>query len=164
MPLIKRRRLFVDSRVQGAILLRIGLYWFSGLLAICQIVLLLDVMRNPGRPFFDQFRISVLSAQCAPAVIASVLILPLVLYDILNLTNRFTGPIYRLRRAMRELATDEHVAPLRFRDGDFWQEVAQEFNAIAERQDELKRQVVSAVARHDSANKSARLLENTAVD
>ena len=39
----------------------------------------------------------------------------------------------RLRRAMRELARGEDVQPVRFRDGDFWHDFAEEFNAIAAR-------------------------------
>src|ERR1700730_15777979 len=107
MSLIKRKRLFVDASVQGALVLRVVAYWIAGLLAISQLVLCWDGLQNPGRPFFDQFRLSLLLAQYAPALIASSFVLPLVLYDTLVLTNRFVGPIYRLRRSMRALAAGE---------------------------------------------------------
>src|SRR5690242_2919659 len=104
MSFIKRRRLFVDASVQGAVFLRIVLYWFAALAATGQLVLLLDAFREPNRPFLDQSRLGVLSAQYVPTVVASLLVLPFILYDTLVLTNRFAGPIYRLRRALRELA------------------------------------------------------------
>jgi hypothetical protein len=48
-----------------------------------------------------------------------------------QMSNRVAGPIVRLRGAMRQLAEGRPVAPLRFRENDFWREMADEFNAIA---------------------------------
>ena len=56
--------------------------------------------------------------------------LPILLLDVLITSNRFAGPLYRLRRSMRALAAGEHVQPVVFRDGDFWHEIADEFNAV----------------------------------
>jgi hypothetical protein len=148
MSLKKRKKLFIDRPVQGAFFLRIVLCWFSGLLAFGLLVLSLEALQQPGRPFLDQFRLSLLVTQYAPEVIASLFILPLVLYDTLVLTHRFTGPMYRLRCAMRALAAGEKVKPLKFRDRDFWHEAADEFNAIVERQEELKRQLAAEIERH----------------
>jgi hypothetical protein len=57
----------------------------------------------------------------------------LAVYDMLRLSHRFAGPMLRFRRAMRDLGRGEQVEPLRFRDGDFWQEMAAEFNAVLQR-------------------------------
>jgi methyl-accepting chemotaxis protein len=76
--------------------------------------------------------------QFGPALIASFILLPLVIYDIISLSNRFTGPLFRLRRSMRALANGEEVKPIRFRDGDFWQGLAEEFNAVLERMQSIK--------------------------
>jgi len=65
--------------------------------------------------------------------VASFLLLPLVVYDIVQMSNRFCGPLFRLRRELRALARGEHVEPISFREGDFWQEFAQEFNALLAR-------------------------------
>ena len=56
------------------------------------------------------------------------MLLPMVLGRHRALSNRFTGPMLRLRRSMRALARGEHVEPIEFRGGDFWQEFAAEFN------------------------------------
>jgi hypothetical protein len=48
--------------------------------------------------------------------------------DTLRLTNRFVGPIYSLRRALREAAEGNVSRPLQFRDDDFWRDVADDFN------------------------------------
>ena len=34
---------------------------------------------------------------------------------------------------MRELANGEDVKPIRFRSGDFWQDLAKDFNTVARR-------------------------------
>ena len=77
------------------------------------------------------------------ALVASLLLLPIVLIDIVRLSNRFAGPLVRLRRSMRALARGEKVQPIHFRGSDFWQEFADEFNAIAARLQDDRRRTVS---------------------
>ena len=60
------------------------------------------------------------SLRTLPFAIASFVLLPLVIIDIVRLSNRFTGPLLRMRRSMRALAQGEQVEPLKFRDADFW--------------------------------------------
>ena len=56
-----------------------------------------------------------------PALVASLVLLPIVVVDIIRLSNRFSaGPMVRMRRAMQNLAKGERVPPLQFRDNDFW--------------------------------------------
>jgi methyl-accepting chemotaxis protein len=62
-----------------------------------------------------------------------VALLPLLIYDSMNLSNRIVGPICRLRDTIRKISRNEQVAPLDFRARDYWQEVPREFNAMIER-------------------------------
>ena len=82
-----------------------------------------------------------------PAIVVGVLLLPLAVFDVLRLSNRFVGPFFRLRGAMRQLARGERVDPIFFRRGDFWQEFADEFNAVAARLEAAER------ALHDKGHK-----------
>jgi hypothetical protein len=136
----------VDARVQGAFLFRIVLYWFLGLLAITELVMCWNILNGPGGPFLELLRFDVLWADYAPEVVVSLLILAVVLVDTISLTNRMAGPLFRIRRSMAELAAGEKVAPLQFRDKDFWQEVAQEFNAVSAYVEQLKQQLAAASA------------------
>ena len=43
------------------------------------------------------------------------------------------GPLLRVRRSMRALARGEAVEPIEFRGGDYWKEIADEFNAVRAR-------------------------------
>jgi hypothetical protein len=59
--------------------------------------------------------------------------LPIFIVDTIKLSNRFAGPIYRLRLTIRSLAEGETFRPLRFRDFDFWQGLADDFNMMVDR-------------------------------
>lgn len=126
-----RKKYFVDYRVQGTLLLRIVLYWGFCLLTISVMLLCWRILTGPARVFYTHF--DDMWFQFGPALVASVLLLPLVLIDSLRLSNRFAGPAYRLRQSLRSLARGEHVHPIHFRDGDFWREMASDFNRIAAR-------------------------------
>ena len=127
----KRKRLFVDARVQGGLLLRAAAYWLFCLLSIMMIVLCWRILFGPARIFYKHF--DDMWFHFGPALVASLLLLPLVLWDTLRFSNRFVGALFRFRRDMRALARGEHVEPLRFRKGDFWGEMAEEFNAVVAR-------------------------------
>ena len=86
----------------------------------------------------------------APAAAASLLILPLVVMDLLRLSNRFAGPARRLRNALCELGEGKEVRPLLFRDNDFWQETAAEFNRVNDRIKQLSARQAKYLADVDS--------------
>jgi len=126
-----RRRLFVDPQVQGALILRVVLYWVLCLVTITLMLLCWRILTGPARLFYTHF--DDMWFHYGPAMVASCIMLPLLVVDIVRLSNRFVGPLVRLRRAMRALARGEHVEPVSFREGDFWLEFAQEFNALLAR-------------------------------
>jgi len=125
-----RKRLFVDPKVQGALVVRVLLYWIVCLITITLMLLCWSVLRTP-RMFYTH--LDDMWFRYGPALVASFLLLPMVVVDIIRLSNRFAGPLLRLRRSMRALARGEHVKPIHFREGDFWQEFADEFNALLAR-------------------------------
>jgi len=126
-----RKRLFVDPKVQGALVARVVLYWVLCLITITLMLLCWRIMTGSARLFYTHF--GEMWFFYGPAVVASFLLLPLVVIDIIRLSNRFVGPMLRLRRSLRALARGEHVEPLEFRDADFWHEFADEFNAVLRR-------------------------------
>lgn len=123
-----RKRLFVDPRVQGALVLHVVLYWFVWVVTISLMLLCWQIVTGPARMFYTH--LDDMWFHYGPALIASFLLLPMVIVDIVRLSNRFAGPMLRLRRSMRQLVRGEHVEPIQFRDADFWREFADEFNAM----------------------------------
>ena len=132
----KRRQYFVDPKVQGAIVVRCLMYWGACLLTTFVMLFFWSLLNGPAR--FSWMTIDQLWFNYGPAFIASLLMLPLVLWDILKMTNRFAGPVLRLRRELKKLGNGEHVNPLFFREGDYWRDVAADFNRLVVRVKELE--------------------------
>ena len=124
-----RKRLFVDPKVQGALIARVVLYWVLCLIGMTLMLLCWQIATGPRQPFL--LHLADLWSHYGPALIASFVLLPLVIVDIIRFSNRIVGPLFRLRRSMRELARGQYVEQLEFRNDDFWQEVANEFNTIS---------------------------------
>ena len=127
----KRKQIFVDPKVQGALVMRVALYWCFCLGTVTIMLLCWSMLTGPAR--MPWTHLDDMWFHYGPALIASLFLLPIVMIDIVKVSNRFAGPLLRLRRSMRQLAAGEAVSPIKFRDDDFWQEFAEEFNAVAAR-------------------------------
>ena len=99
----------------------------SRLFTISLLLIWWDLFADPPRRFM--MMLSDVCQRFAPAA-ASLIIVPLIVMDLLRLSNRFAGPARRLQSALRDLAEGKEVPPLMFRDNDFWQEMAAEFNHV----------------------------------
>lgn len=128
----KRRKTLVDPEVQGGVLRKITLHWI--LFFICNTIALMIWIRlfeqpdaDWGQTFSDTMR------RFMPFFIITMALIPAFVWDTLKLTNRFAGPILRLRQALSEASQGRAVAPLHFRTNDFWQEIAHNFNAVIAR-------------------------------
>jgi hypothetical protein len=127
-----RRTVFlVDREVQGALMLRTALYWMFCLLSISLMLICWNAYHGPSRRFIDLA--SDLYFRYGPALAASLILLPIVMLDVMRLSNRFVGPVVRLRNGLREVAEGRPAQPLNFRDDDFWRELATDFNRAAAR-------------------------------
>ncbi len=128
---VPRKSLFVDSKIQGALIVRVVMYWVYCLITIALMLLCWRIITGPARLFYTHF--SDMWFFYGPAAIASFLLLPLVIVDVIRLSNRFVGPLLRLRRSMQALARGEEVEPIEFRENDFWRDFADDFNAVRAR-------------------------------
>ena len=126
-----RRYWLVDPKVQGILAARVVVYWLMCLLTVGLMIFCWRSMTDPIDQFYAHFREVWL--YYGPAAIASLLLMPLVAWDVIRVSNRFAGPLVRLRRTMRALTRGERVKPIHFREGDFWQDFAVDFNALVER-------------------------------
>lgn len=127
----RRSFFFVDREVQGALMLRAAIYWLFCLISISLMLICWSAYAGPPRRFIDLA--TDLYFRYGPAMAASLVLLPIVLMDIVRMSNRFVGPVVRLRGALRELADGRPAQPLNFRDDDFWREMATDFNKAAAR-------------------------------
>lgn len=129
---VKRRRQWVDPEVQGGVLWKITLHWM--LLFVCNALALtiwLRLFEQPETPWAESLVDTI--KRFLPFFVVSLALIPAFAWDTLKLTNRFAGPMLRLRGALRDAREGRHVDPLVFRDNDFWKEVADNFNAVMEK-------------------------------
>jgi hypothetical protein len=129
MSITRRQQMWCDREVQGALMTRVVMYWLFCLLTITLMLVCWTVISGPPRRFAPLML--ELYQRYAPALAASLLVLPIVMLDVVRLSNRFVGPIKRLRDGMTVLAEGGEVMPMKFRDRDFWSPLADLFNSIA---------------------------------
>jgi len=139
----RRPNVLIDSEVQGSLMVRAGFYWLFCLLTITLMLVCWNAYTGPSRRFVDLFLD--LYYRYGPALAASLILLPVVMIDVLRTSNRFVGPVVRLRAALKDLADGRPAQPLNFRDNDQWRDLAMEFNRAAARvvRDSVERSVAT---------------------
>ncbi len=126
---VRRSRFLVDPEVQNAFLRRCALQWGVFLLAT---FLLTFMIQYYSAPHNDRFlnHIEAFWNQHGLICIVLISLMPVFVMDLTKMTNRFAGPVVRLRAAIRAVSNGQAVTPIRFRKGDFWQELSSEFNLL----------------------------------
>jgi hypothetical protein len=132
---IRRRKLFVDVKLQGALLAHTTMYWSYCLLSVGVIAVAWIVLAKKPATSADLF--DHLWQNFGPALIGAFLLLPLVLLDCLRLSNRFAGPMVRVQRAMKQLANGEIPSKIKLRDGDYWTDFVTDLNRVIDRNSNL---------------------------
>ncbi|HUG89897.1 MAG TPA: hypothetical protein VML55_03625 [Planctomycetaceae bacterium] len=136
MSFHKRKQQLNDPVTQRTLMWRVLRHWllFGGglflVLLACEMV-----VGGSGRSFGDHVRELWTRHGLVFLFIAAVL--PTIAYDIIKLSSRFTGPVLRLKRELKRLASDEPAQPLAFRANDFWHDLTEDFNGALERIQEL---------------------------
>ena len=130
----RRSRLFIEPRMQGLLVFKILLYWVNGFLTIGLLLAAWSVFTD--MPATSSELITNMWKSVGPALFASIFLMPLIVLDCIRWSNRYAGPMVRLHQSMAKLADGQTVEPLKFRDGDLWSEMANEFNRIAARLEE----------------------------
>jgi hypothetical protein len=134
----KRRKFLIDRPVQLGMVFRMLGQWMAFLMAVvCALPLFRAIVLGDIATPLNE-RLHTAGVDSAIVLVVFLLLLPYFVYDSFKMTNRFAGPMYRLHQTIKSLAAGESATPLKFRDGDYWQEVAQDFNAMVERLGEEK--------------------------
>lgn len=121
-------RLYVDKKVQGALARRVIFHFIMFIAVGAMVGLFLQFLSDPFKPI--DTHIAMFWSQSGPYVIAMLCMLPVFIKDTVALTHRMAGPIVRLRGHIRAIADGDEVGPLKFRDGDFFNDVPGLFNEM----------------------------------
>ena len=128
----KRKVVLVERQVQGSLGWRIAAHWFLFLALSVSVTTCLQVMGDIESGSLWSRLTHALRTQIGPITVLMAL-LPWFIHDSLKLSNRFTGPMVRLRKSIIELTQQDSTAPVSFRAGDFWQDISADFNNLRAR-------------------------------
>lgn len=133
----RRGRMLVDFEVQTSLLRKIATHWALLLLAntiglFCWTALMNAPVESWSELTLGFFRTYV------PVVIISLALLPVFLLDAAKLSNRFAGPMVRIRRALSAVLAGDKVEPVKFRENDFWRSLAEDFNQALKQRDHMQ--------------------------
>ena len=123
-----RQRVWVDKRVQGVLIGRIVLYWAAAMLYVGLGTVCFQYYQHPDWSLVQHAQELFLLVW--PWLPSAVLCLPLVVFDIIRVSNLFVGPIYRLRSHLSELHLNPDCPPLKFRDDDYWHDLTEPIHRL----------------------------------
>lgn len=133
-----RVRLLIDRQVQGTLLCRAGVYAAAGLLYMCCVLYFSQALSDPTLSWAQHFGNFAFDAFCwAPGLLV---LMPIVAHDVLRMSNRFAGPVFRLRTEMQHLVSGQEGREIKFRDEDQWTELAPLYNQLRAELLELRKQ------------------------
>jgi nitrogen fixation/metabolism regulation signal transduction histidine kinase len=131
----QRKKLFIDASVQGSLIRRVISHWLVFVVVAFVVSFILQVLTDPFRPLSAHFKDMWWTH--GPFLIVVLFLLPAYVIDTIKLSHRFAGPVFRLRRAIRDVADGKTPQAIKFRKDDFWQDLAGDYNAMLTRLDVL---------------------------
>lgn len=143
-PAIDRRQFQLDPVVRGEVARQCFYYWIAylsaNLLFLSAWIGFVDQPQN-----IEQFW-QKLNTLALPALVSSTLLLPLVFLHSIRFGNRFSGPLYRIRKTLSALSRGETGEHLMLRKDDYWQELAGDIERLSGYIEQLQRDLEEAQA------------------
>lgn len=127
-PSYARRQVMLDQAVQGQLLFRVTAYWWICLFA--SVLATWAWKQLTGDASASLYDVAIMAI---PGAVGSLAFLPLVWADTLRWSNRFVGPVFSLRNALKRLEWGDWVSELKVRQGDHWSDLVDGFNRVLRR-------------------------------
>jgi|LakMenEpi03Aug12_release.lakeMendotaPanAssembly.Ray.scaffolds.fasta_scaffold00132_20 hypothetical protein len=126
-----RRKIWIDQVVQGGLVGRIVLYWLS---VVAYFAIGHFVFQWIDQPeWTTEEHIQGMLETFGFWFPGLLLLVPLVVFDIVKLSHRFAGPIYRLKSHLSKVCSGTEKGKLWFREGDYWWELVEPVNTVITR-------------------------------
>jgi hypothetical protein len=123
-----RRRIWVDVRVQGALVGRAVIYWLVAFLYFGTTVFVSNYCDYPHWTFSQH--IQEWFTIVGPWIPSAALILPLVVYDIVRLSHQFVGPVLRAKKQLERIVQSPNCTPYTLRTDDYWHDLIKPMNDV----------------------------------
>ena len=129
MTKFQRKKLLIDPTSQLALVQSVALNWVCFLAIVVLSAVCIEIIVQYPDQSLGSLTQGVVGRH-AQTLALMLLACPFFIYRSVKFSHRFAGPIWRLRREMKNLGAGNHVEPIRFRRRDFWQELADDFNRV----------------------------------
>ena len=148
-----RKRVFIDSRIQGSLAVRVVLHWVIYISVCVAAMALVIFINDPTLASGEVFHYVVKAT--GPFMLVLTCALPLFIWDAVMVSHRFVGPVFRLRKSIQSAVNEGNIDPIFFRDNDFLNDLADDYNALLRKVDDLQRQVNVYVKKDDGVDADA---------
>lgn len=127
-----RRRLWIKPDFQGRLLGRMGANFLLYLFVICLLgfILFLQKVFVGEQVKGDVGLYAAYLADLRPLLVASIILSPYFIYDLLKFSHRIAGPLYRCQAMMRQMAEGKPVPEFHPRPHDLMPEFFVDFNLL----------------------------------
>ncbi|MEM9644182.1 MAG: hypothetical protein AAF989_04235 [Planctomycetota bacterium] len=133
----KRTRFLIDPKVQWSLAIRVLGHWAMLILCLVMVNSVISLLMMAGqRPLTGALGEAL--RQQTPLIAVLVVLVPVFVRDTLKMSNRFAGPMYRLRTELAKVNQGVPASPIKLRDRDFWQPVADDFNGVLAKMETLQ--------------------------
>jgi hypothetical protein len=131
MSKASRSKLVIEPTIQYSLVRQLVIQWTVHIVSAVALLTVLQVLLGGlFRPW--QYHFDRIWPLAASLVITLLFLAPSFIMNSLKLSNRFVGPIHRLRQQLRQIAEGQECDQLKFRRGDYWQELASEMERALE--------------------------------
>ncbi len=141
----ERKKIWVDP-FQTKLSMRIGSYLGLFFIVFCNFLFAWKMIDegpiDPARQFFEVLRAN------APVFVCILILVPVMAWDAIRFTHRLVGPMVRFRATMQAIAQGEPVRPVKLRQGDYLEDLRDDFNKMLE---ELQKRGVPVLKPADPA-------------
>lgn len=126
-----RRRFFIHTGIQGALVVRLLVQWALFVGMTCGVSVVLQLLLDPLASAEDRSRQLFISV--GPFVLVSLCLLPAIARDAVRFSHRFVGPIIRLQSEIRKVDIVAELRPFKLREKDYWHDLSEDYNDFVER-------------------------------
>lgn len=123
----------MDQKARNKIIMQAIRRWCLYTFATILLVSLVSFCMQSSTSIVGQFLATLWYA--APIAAASLALLPLLIFEMISHNKQFTGPIRRVRGEIQKLKDGQVIRELRLREGDYWHELVNDFNELADQID-----------------------------